>query len=192
MYLGVSGPPVNPGRSGSRRDSSSAATGERVLEELFRAHSRVLFAYVLRLVEDHGRAEEVVQETMLRAWQNLDAIDPRRGDPRSYLFTVARNIVIDRWRADRRRPRLVSDDHAVGAQLVGDGVDAQIDAWLVREALTQLSVPHRSVIDELYYRGSTVAETARTLSIPAGTVKSRAYYAVRVLRAALEEMGVLR
>ena len=66
--------------------------------------------FVLRLVDDRGRAEDVVQETMLRGWRNLDRIDPSRGDPRAYLFAVARNLVIDLWRADERRPRLVGDD----------------------------------------------------------------------------------
>lgn len=170
----------------------AAAQDERVLEELYRLHGRVLFAFVLRLVDDRGRAEDVVQETLLRAWRHLDTIDPRRGDPRSYLLTVAHNIVIDGWRGEQRRPRLVWDEVAVATAPVDDGLDARLDGWLVQEALEQLSAPHRAVVDELYYRGSTVTQAASSLGIPAGTVKSRSYYAVRVLRAAFEEMGVLR
>lgn len=179
---------VPPGAAPRR----SADNDERVLAELYRSHRRVLFAFVLRLVDDHGKAEDIVQETLLRAWRNLDAIDPRRGDPRSYLLTVAHNLVIDRWRAEQRRPRLVSDEDEVAARSVEDGLDARLDFWLVQEALGRLSAPHRAVVDELYYRGSTVTEAAISLGIPAGTVKSRSYYAVRVLRAAFEEMGVLR
>ena len=179
--------PVGDGRS-----SQPAETDEAVLEELYRSHALVLFGFVLRLVPDHDQAQDVVQETMLRAWRSLDEIDPRRGDPRSYLFTVARNIVVDRWRAERRRPRLVSDEDAIAGESVSDGLDARLDGWLVQEALTRLSAPHRAVLDELYFRGSTVAETASALGIPPGTVKSRAYYAVRVLRAAFDEMGILR
>ncbi len=129
---------------------------------------------------------------MLRAWRNLDAIDPRRGDPRSYLFTVARNVVIDTWRAEQRRPSLVAEDERLASQPVEDRLDARVDAWMVQQALERLSVEHRTVVDHLYYGGLTVTETAQSLGIPPGTVKSRAYYAVRVLRTVFDEMGMTR
>lgn len=173
-------------------DAEDTTADERLLAELYRRHERVLFAFVLRLVDDRAKAEDVVQETMLRAWRNLDAIDPRRGDPRSYLFTVAKNVVIDAWRADQRRPRLVTDEETLAAQPVEDRLDARVDAWMVHHALERLSAEHRAVVDHLYYAGSTVTETAQSLGIPPGTVKSRAYYAVRVLRTAFEEMGMTR
>lgn len=174
-------------------DSREALTpDEQILTELYRLHGRVVFAFVLRLVHTRTTAEDVVQETMLRAWRNLDAIDPERGDPRSYLFTMARNVVIDAWRAEQRRPRLVSDEEFLATQPVEDDLDARVDAWMVEQALERLSVEHRTVVDHLYYGGATVTETARLLGIPPGTVKSRAYYAVRVLRAAFEEMGMTR
>ena len=168
------------------------ANDERLLEELYHLHGRVLFAFVLRLVSDHAQAEDFVQETMLRAWRNLDAIDPQRGDPRSYLFTVAKNVVIDNWRAEQRRPRLVTDEAVLAEQAVEDELAARVDAWMVDQALERLSSEHRAVVNHLYYGGSTVTETAQTLGIPTGTVKSRAYYAIRVLRAAFEEMGITR
>lgn len=174
---------------GSREDP---IPDEEALTELYRLHGRVLFAFVLRLVDDHATAEDVLQETMLRAWRNLDAIDPARGDPRSYLFTVAKSVVIDAWRAEQRRPRLVGDDRSLTAEPVEDDLDARVDAWMVEQALECLSVEHRAVVDHLYYGGATVTETARLLGIPPGTVKSRAYYAVRALRAAFEEMGMTR
>lgn len=152
----------------------------------------MLSSFVGRLVDDPAKVQDVVQETMLRAWRNLDAIDPRLGDPRSYLFTVARNVVIDQWRADQRRPRLVADDRAPAAEAVEDGLDARVDTWMVHQALERLSDEHRAVIDRLYYAGATVNETAHLLGIPPGTVKSRAYYAVRMLRTAFDEMGMTR
>lgn len=187
------------GRPGRHRSPPSALTPEGVgsaeeqlLTELYRRHGRVLFGFALRLVEDPARAEDVVQETMLRAWRHLDRIDPARGDPRAYLFTVARNVVIDAWRAEQRRPRLVADDAALETEPVEDRLDARVDAWMVEAALQRLTVEHRVVVEQLYYRGSTVTEAARTLGLPPGTVKSRAYYAVRVLRAAFDEMGMTR
>lgn len=165
---------------------------ERLLRALYDEHAGVLFAFVRRFCPDRQRAEDVVQETLLRAWRNLDAIDPGRGDPRSYLFSVARNIVIDNWRAEQRRPRLVSDEDAVQRAAIADSVDQLLDGWLVGEALQRLSPEHRAVITLLYFQGRSVAEGAAELGVPPGTVKSRAYYAVRTLRMVLEEMGVAR
>ena len=165
---------------------------EQLLRALYDEYAGVLHAFVLRYSADRQRAEDVVQETLLRAWRNLDAIDPRKGDPRSYLFSIARNILTDEWRAEQRRPRLVRDDTAVEAPAVTDAVDRMLDGWLVGEALQRLSPQHRSVVQELYFRGRSVAEAAEVLGVPPGTVKSRAYYAVRSLRMVLEEMGVVR
>jgi len=179
-------------RPGSWAPEGRVEADERVLTELYLRHGVALMSFVLRLVDDRGRAEDVVQETMLRAWRNLDRIDPARGEPRAYLFAVARNLVIDLWRADERRPRLVGDGKATATQSVGDRVNALVEAQVVEEALGRLSAEHRVVVDELYYRGATVSEAATTLGLPPGTVKSRAYYAIRNLRAAFEEMGVER
>lgn len=169
-----------------------AHADERVLAELYHEHGAALMSFALRLVDDRGTAEDVVQETMLRSWKNLDAIDPSRGNPRAYLFTIARNLVVDLWRAESRRPRLVTDERAVADQSVEDRADALIDAYVVEQALQRLSTEQRAVVDELYFRGATVNQTAQLLGIPPGTVKSRAYYAVRVLRIAFEEMGIPR
>jgi len=69
-------------------------------------------------------------------------------------------LVIDLWRADERRPRLIGDDDTVAAQAVGDRADELVDAYVVAQALARLSPQHRAVIDELYYRGATVTEAA--------------------------------
>ncbi|TDD44248.1 sigma-70 family RNA polymerase sigma factor [Saccharopolyspora elongata] len=168
------------------------SANERLLRAMYEEYGGMLTAFVLRYTEDRQRAEDVVQETLLRAWRNLDSIDPARGDPRSYLFSIARNILIDDWRAEQRRPRLVRDDGVVESQPVADDLDRLLDGWLVGEALQRLSAQHRAVVVALYFQGRSVAEAAEQLGIPQGTVKSRAYYAVRSLRTALEEMGVVR
>jgi RNA polymerase sigma-70 factor (ECF subfamily) len=108
---------------------------------------------------------------------------------RAWLHTVARNLVIDDWRSRRVHPEVpvaeVPDD---GGE--PDRSDELLLSWVVAEALTRLSREHRDVLLECYYRGRPVAEAARRLGIPEGTVKSRTHYALRALRLALEEMGV--
>jgi RNA polymerase sigma-70 factor (ECF subfamily) len=72
----------------------------------------------------------------------------------------------------------------------GDDTDRTLESWAVAEALASLRPDHRKVIVETYYRGCSVAEAAVTLGIPAGTVKSRTYYALKALKLALEERGL--
>jgi RNA polymerase sigma-70 factor (ECF subfamily) len=164
----------------------------RLLTALYEQHGDALLSFVQRYVPDRSSAEDVVQETLLRAWRHIDRVDTLAGNPRAYLFTVARNILTDQWRAERSRPRLVGDDTTVAAVPSDGDVEAAVERWTVAEALQRLTPEHRAVVQALYFDGHSVAETARQLGVPAGTVKSRSYYAVRALRSALEEMGVLR
>ncbi len=157
-------------------------------------HGGALLAYAQRALGDRAAAEEVVQDTLLRAWRSADRFDPARGDAATWLFAIERNLVIDRHRA-RGRDRSVSvadpeagRDDAAG----GDGaLDRALDAWQVADALARLSPPHRAALVETFYRGRTTAEAARVLGVPQGTVKSRVYYGLRALRVVLEEMGVV-
>lgn len=170
---------------GSVRES----TDEQLVRQLHDEHAGVLYAFVHRYTDDRQLVEDVVQETLLRAWRRLDKIDV--ADPRSYLFTVARNVLTDVWRARQRRPVEVDDSNAAPAP-VADHTDRVLDSMLVAEALRRLSDDHRFVVEQLYFYGQPVADTARKLGVAEGTVKSRAYYAVRALRSALEELGVSR
>lgn len=162
---------------------------EQLLRQLHDEHAGVLSAFVHRYTDDRQLVEDVVQETLLRAWQRLDRLDT--DDPRSYLFTIARNVLTDMWRARQRRPIEV-DDSQVTPLPVADQTDRTLDSMLVAEALRRLSNEHRSVVEQLYFHGLPVADTARLLGVAEGTVKSRAYYAVRALRSIFEELGVSR
>jgi RNA polymerase sigma-70 factor (ECF subfamily) len=103
------------------------------------------------------------------------------------LFTVARRIVIDEWRAARDRPEQVTADLPEHAS--ADGTTGVADRQVLIAAMRTLSVEHREVLHECYFRGSSVAEAAVALGIPPGTVKSRTHYALRALKLAVEEMG---
>jgi len=98
-------------------------------------------------------------------------------------------VVIDEWRTRRAQLEVTTAEPPEAAP-VGDETDQLLQSWVVADALSRLSQDHRLVLVECYYRGRSVAETARRLDIPEGTVKSRTHYALRALRLALEEMGV--
>lgn len=101
-------------------------------------------------------------------------------------------MITDLWRAGERRPRLVNDDAALARAPSDDEVDRVVEAWSIADALGRLSPEHRAVGKALFFEDRSVADAAARLGVPEGTVKSRSYYAVRALRAACEEMGVLR
>jgi RNA polymerase sigma-70 factor (ECF subfamily) len=163
---------------------------DAALRLLYEQHAAPLLGYALRLTSgDRGRAEDIVQETLLRAWRHPQALDPERGPVRSWLFTVARNVAVDAHRARRARPVEVGDD-ALAVVPAVDEVEQALDRWLVADALATLSPDHRAVVVETYYRGRSVAEAAAVLGVPQGTVKSRTFYALRALRLALQERGV--
>jgi RNA polymerase sigma-70 factor, ECF subfamily len=165
-------------------------TGERDLRALYDAHALALLAYALRLCDgDRALAEDLVQETLVRAWRHLDRLDPAAGPVRPWLFTVAQHLAIDAHRARRARPPEVGDV-ALDAVPGLDRIESTLDRIVVTDALQSLSKEHRAVIVETYYRGRTVAEAAGVLGVPPGTVKSRCYYALRALKLALAERGV--
>lgn len=163
-----------------------------LMQQVHDEHADVLWRFCLSLVgNDRARAEDVAQETLLRAWRHGTILSSSPAAVRSWLLTVARNIVIDDWRSRRARPETPMDEVPEPRRSVEDDASDQLLlSWVVAEALTHLSEDHRVVLLECYYRGRPVAEVARRLGIPVGTVKSRTHYALRALKLALEEMGV--
>jgi RNA polymerase sigma-70 factor, ECF subfamily len=163
---------------------------DAALRQLWDEHAGALLAFALTLTGgDRGAAEDVVQETVLRAWQHADALDPARGPARPWLMTVARRVLIDQHRARSARPSEV-DDSGLASIGVADGLDAALDALLVADAMTTLTSEHREALVQTYYAGRTVSEAAAVLGVPPGTVKSRVFYGLRALRLALDERGV--
>ncbi|MGX7678467.1 sigma-70 family RNA polymerase sigma factor [Jatrophihabitans sp. DSM 45814] len=150
------------------------------------AHAQPLLSYVVGLTNgDRARAQDIVQETLLRAWRSTTVLEPR--GQRSWLYAVARNLVVDEWRSARYRREVVTDD--LPEQAVQDTAQQTVDRELVRAALQTLSVEHRQTLFECYFRGASVREAADTLGVPPGTIKSRTHYALHALRLAIEGLG---
>ncbi|WP_301146159.1 sigma-70 family RNA polymerase sigma factor [Mycobacterium simiae] len=178
---------------GAETRPASGAGEAALMKALYDEHAAVLWRYALRLTGDRSHAEDVVQETLLRAWQHPEVVGDTERSARAWLFTVARNMIIDDRRSARYRNVVGSlDEEGAPEQATPDEVNAALDRLLIAEAMTQLSVEHRAVIERSYYRGWTTAQIAADLEIAEGTVKSRLHYAVRALRLTLQELGVTR
>jgi RNA polymerase sigma-70 factor (ECF subfamily) len=164
--------------------SMPSADAEAKVSQLYRENSAYVLRYVTRLLRDRYLAEDVVQETMLRAWRHCDELSPEKGSMRGWLIRVAHNIAMDKLRMRRSRPAEVAEESAPEGVLA-DHADAVVTALQVQHALSRLSPGHRDVLELMYLNGFTAKETAERLGIPEGTVFSRSHHALRILRRAL-------
>jgi RNA polymerase sigma-70 factor (ECF subfamily) len=163
-----------------------------LMRMLYEQHSGALWRYAVSLTGDPARSEDIVQETLLRAWKHPEVVEDTEHSVRAWLFTVARNLIIDERRSARFRRETESTEQTGTERAGPDEVNAALDRLLFSAALAQLSAEHRAVIRRSYYLGRSTAQIAIDLDIAEGTVKSRLHYAVRALRLALQEMGVTR
>jgi RNA polymerase sigma factor (sigma-70 family) len=170
----------------------TSAGSDDVMAVWYQQYQGPLLSFVLRLTAgDRQQAEDVVQETMVRAWREARRLDDQtERSLMPWLATVARRIVIDEDRRKRARPTEVGGDMVEKPPVADDETDSLLQKMLVIEALQALSAAHREVLNETILRDRTVNEAAEVLRIPVGTVKSRVYYALKALRVVLEERGV--
>lgn len=161
---------------------------DELLVAVHDAHADALYRYVARRTGDAEEARDVVQETLLRAWKHPDVLERSEDGVRAWLFTTARNLVIDDLRSARRRREHSAESPP--EQSRADETQAVLDSWVVADALMSLSPDHRAMVVGAYYGGRSVTELAREHGVPIGTAKSRLHYGLRALRLALQEKGV--
>ena len=162
------------------------------LRQLHEQHGAALLSFAQRLTHNPDLARDVVQDVLLRAWRHPEIVASDEHATRAWLFTVTRNLVIDRWRSAAHRYETATDVTTLADRtpVREDATSAVLDRWLIADALRDLSAQHREVIVAAYYEGRPLAEIGRALGIPEGTVKSRLHYGLRSLRLLLQEKGV--
>ena len=161
------------------------AGADAAVRQLYLLHASALHCYVRRFCPDPASADDIVQETFIRAWRHLPQLSADDRPVRPWLFRVARNLLIDANRAARARPVSVPEQPA-GETGTDSGLEEVLDRQLVSAALQHLSPAHQSVLVETFYRGGTMATVARELGIPHGTARSRLHYALHALRQQLQ------
>jgi RNA polymerase sigma-70 factor (ECF subfamily) len=176
----VTGTPAVP-------DGGAAMSAEERMAAIYHAHAGPVLRRLLRLtLGDLQAAQDLMQETMLRAWRNVDALATDDvNSVRPWLFTVARRVALDAARSRAARPTETGVVELDTIAARGDDIDRLVVTVTLRSALARLSPAHRGVVVELYGRSSSAAEAATHLGIPEGTVRSRAHYALRAMRATL-------
>ena len=161
---------------------------EARLTALHDEHAPALLRFLLRLNRgERQTAEDMLQETMLRAWRHVGSLPADPDETRRWLFTVARRIAIDSIRRRQTRPVEVGLTDLTWVADRDDSIAAAVAVHGFRNAFRSLTAAHRTVLTEIYLRGHEVDEVADRLGVPVGTIKSRAHYALRSLRIALNQ-----
>src|SRR5579875_2455578 len=158
------------------------------MQAIYDAHSNALFRTLLTwLAGDWQAAEDVLQETMVRAWRNIEALNPDPGVLRPWLLTVARRLTIDRFRSRAARPTEVGVEELEPLGVPVDPYECLLDRRVLFSVLNDLSAAHREALIHVYLLDRTVPEAAAVLGVPEGTVKSRLHHALRALRDMFED-----
>ena len=180
------GPP--PSEAGDGELLARVAARDRLaFELLYHRYVRSIFGLALRRLGDRGRAEDAVQEAFTAIWRSAASYRPERGAPGAWLFTVARNAIVDRFRSSGHPvaevPELVS-----GEPGPPEHAEASYVSWRVHRALEELPAREREVLELAYWSGLSQSEVAAFLGIPLGTVKTRTRSALARLSDVLEEL----
>jgi RNA polymerase sigma-70 factor (ECF subfamily) len=184
--------PVEASRDGALDRESDTALLVRVadrdheaFELLYDRYVRPVFGLALRRLRDRQRAEDAVQETFAAVWRSAQSYRPERGPAAPWLYTVARNAIVDRQRAKTEQPAEVPDT-ASGEPGPAERADASFVAWRVHRALEELPEKEREVLELAYWSELSQSEVAEYLHIPLGTVKTRTRSALARLADLLE------
>jgi RNA polymerase sigma-70 factor (ECF subfamily) len=157
---------------------------EGALGLLFDRHGRAAYGVALHITRDAQLAEDAVQEALLQLWRGAVRIDLERTSIVAWMILLTRRRAIDltRHHVQGARPSPFSERAAPAAE---EQALTLLESRRTRAALQSLSQEQRSVIELAYYRGLSQSETAETLGIPIGTVKSRTHSALKDLHSAL-------
>ena len=146
-----------------------------------------LRGYAARRVRNQTLADDLVQETWLRAWRAAHQFDPKRGSVRTWLFAILRNVLVDFARMQASRPVTTPLRRHLGASREADDADAVVGSLALNAAIRRLTVQHREVIYHGHVRERSQYEIAELLGVPVGTVRSRLFYARQALRRELAD-----
>lgn len=161
--------------------------GDRdAFEELYRRYARPVLGLALRRLGDRGRAEDAVQDAFTAIWRSAGSYDAERGQGGAWLYTVARNAIVDGARR-RPEPPMEAPEEASSDRGPDERAEASWLAWRVHSALERLPEHERPVIELAYWGGLSQSEISKRLDVPLGTIKTRTRSALGRLADLLEE-----
>jgi RNA polymerase sigma-70 factor, ECF subfamily len=155
-------------------------------EALYRGSRDDVFAYVAGLLRDRSAAEDVCAAAFERAYRRRRSFDARRGEPRAWLFGIARNAALDELRRRRRVTALVADVLDPDAVSGEDAAEGAVDRGAIRAALASLEPRDRDLVALKFFAGLSNREIAGVLGVSESNAGTMLHRAVRKLRRACD------
>jgi RNA polymerase sigma-70 factor, ECF subfamily len=160
---------------------------------LYDRYGPLAYGLALRILNDRGAAEDVVQDAFLGLWRNAGSFDPSRGSIRGWLLSIVRNRAIDRLRGTAKRrteTQLETIERSAEVPDAWEALSLELERKQIQEAFAQLPEAQRRTVELAYFGGYTHAEIARQMDVPLGTVKGRMRMGLEKMRSFLQARGV--
>jgi RNA polymerase sigma-70 factor (ECF subfamily) len=167
--------------------AEAPSAGEIAFERLYRSSRDDVYAYAAGILRDWAAAEEVTAAAFERAYRKRDRFDPSRGEPRAWLFGIARNAVLDELRRRGRQAELAAEplDHA--AEAGPESVERSERRLALSAALQRLEAPERELIALKYFAGLDNGEIAAVVGVSESNAGTRLHRAMTKLREVFDE-----
>lgn len=152
---------------------------------LYKQYAGVLYGVINKVVYDEQTAQDVLQDVFVKIWNNIGQYDPAKGRLYTWMINIARNAAIDKLRSkgEIMKGKIQTGDDIVD-NISGKMKTEQVtDTIGLRKMVADLKPEYESIISLAYFKGYTLDEISKTLSIPLGTVKTRMRHAIQQLRA---------
>lgn len=157
---------------------------QQAFNYLYRQYSAVLYGVISRVVYDEQTAQDVLQEVFLKIWNNIGQYDAKKGRIYTWMLNIARNSAIDKLRSkgEIMKGKIQTGDDVVNNLSGRMKTEQMTDAIGLRKMVANLKPEYETIISLAYFKGYTLDEISKTLSMPLGTVKTRMRYAIKQLR----------
>jgi RNA polymerase sigma-70 factor (ECF subfamily) len=157
------------------------AGDQQALSELYDRYSKLIYSIAMRILQDTGAAEDLLQDVFLQLWRKPDAFDSSRGSLAAWLAVIARHRSIDRLR--QRRPETDIADCVIASSTdLGDETQRSLMIEKVRVVMNELAPDQRTAMEMAFFQGLTHTEIAEKTGEPLGTIKTRIRSGLQLLR----------
>lgn len=152
---------------------------------LYKHYAGVLYGVINKVVYDEQTAQDVLQDAFVKIWNNIDQYDSKKGRIYTWMINIARNAAIDklRSRGEIMKGKIRTGDDIVSNIERGLKTEQATDTIGLRKMVAALKPEYETIVSLAYFKGYTLEEISKTLSIPLGTVKTRMRHAMQQLRA---------
>jgi len=154
---------------------------EQAIDLIYDHYGANLYGYILKIVNDEQLAQDVLQESFVKLWKNIDKYDPNKSRLFTWMMNICRNLSIDKLRASKRY--LTDDIQKLDSDVYNyKATQFNVDQIDLKEKVEALETKYKDVIEVLFFKGMTQREASDYLDVPLGTIKTRLKIALRELQ----------